>query len=178
MNKYKHDPTITMCYKVAKDVFAKEIQEQESAVDAFERVARQTKNQFKRIRDEVEANGPDMRKKIKELANNGILYADGCLHLSEQQQTEGSMSPPPQILAHLENRSCSPALDILAPPLCDSMSDLEYVKNWKNKYLVNNKRMNWKKCFDDGKKHGKFKSYKNPKNLKNTYNEKYSSSPS
>ncbi|KAG2209323.1 hypothetical protein INT45_005913, partial [Circinella minor] len=140
--------------------------EQESTVDAFKKLAKQTKNQFKRIHDEVEANGPDMRKKKSKnwLITESYIQTDVCTSLNNNDNNK-----------LMENPSCSPVLDILAPPLCDSISDLEYVKNWKNKYLMNNKRMNWKKYFDDGKKHGKFKNHKNPKNLKNTYNEKYSS---
>ena len=168
---YKNDPTVKLCYEIYDNI----MKEHKAFSDTYVKAVTQTQTQFKRILEQVNQNGPNMRKRIKELSSEGISFTETCLHkLGEQEQEIISTSPPIPHTAH------SPALSSnvngVLSPLSADVTDMEFVNHWKHEYMKTHKRMNWTACFEEGRKTGLLSAYKNLASLKNTYNKKYPSS--
>ncbi|KAG2227719.1 hypothetical protein INT45_004761 [Circinella minor] len=167
---YKNDPTVKLCH----EIYDNEIRRQESVGNVYVKVATQTQTQFKRIMEQVDQDGPNMRKKIKELSNEGIIFTETYLYKSgEQEQESISTSPPIPRNDHKSNLSSK--ITVALPLLPSNPTDMEFVNHWKREYMKTHKRMNWATCFEEGRNAGLLSAYKNQASLKNTYNKKYPS---
>ncbi|KAI9365898.1 hypothetical protein BD770DRAFT_377499 [Pilaira anomala] len=147
--QYKEDPTVILLYKIAKEALEHQIQNHEATVDTLLEVATETQKQFKRIIEAANEGEPSL-KKIRSLARAGVLYTEACLHKYQQQSCDDS--------------------DVMTT-IVPQKDDIQYAREFKEEYLKNHKRMNWKACYDKGLNEGYFSTYKSHITLKSTFNE-------
>ncbi|KAI7854995.1 hypothetical protein BDC45DRAFT_440047, partial [Circinella umbellata] len=169
--QYKDDPTVMMLYATAKKVLNHQIQNHKSIVDILIQTNTVTNRKFKRIIEECdEDENNESMKRIKSLASAGSLFTETCLHkYSYEDNTNLSTSSTPPSLP--ENSQ-----DVLSPSSPKSrLDDMKFAAAFKDEYMNTHKRMNWAACYQAGVSKGYFGSYKNSKNLKNTFNEVHGS---
>ncbi|KAI7848338.1 hypothetical protein BDC45DRAFT_541050 [Circinella umbellata] len=150
----KDDPIVKLLYAIAKKALDNGIQKDEKTIDALLDVCSNAKSQFKRILDAVtDEDHPDV-KRIKQYASDGARYTATCTSKFFQQ---GSSDHQPQ--------------DVLReiPTITKREMDKQWIKEFIDRYKSENRKMNWKACYELGLQEGYFKSYKSYKSLKSSY---------
>lgn len=166
----KDDPIVQMLYAVSKKALDSQISTDEKTVHVLLDVCSNTGNQFKRIIDAVEQDGPDM-KKIKQYALDGARYTTSCISKHLLQGSSSSTMPEPISLpTNVEPSANYQAQQVLKEiPITKGKTDMEWSKEFVDQCKKENRKMSWKNCHELGLAEGYFKSYKNHQSLKSTY---------
>lgn len=132
----------------------------------------QIKTQFERIIKAMNEDGSSSSRAI-DYARAGLVYMDICLYKYQQQNSSTpatSLPPPPDLpdgVTPTAGRQTVEVLQQIKPQ--DKNRDIdvvdEFVKDWMKDYI----RMDWKKCFNEGRANGYYNSYKDARTLSVTY---------
>ncbi|KAG2218850.1 hypothetical protein INT45_011274 [Circinella minor] len=110
-------------------------------------------HQFKRTLDAAaDEDHPDI-KNIKEFDLDGVRYTS--TYTSKFLQQGSSDHQPQEILREI--------------PITKREADKQWVQEFIDSYKSDNKKMNWKVCYELGLQEGYFKCYKNFQSLKSSY---------
>lgn len=172
-SEFQDDPIIQKLYSIAKEQTSTRIPAEKSVTEALLEVCDQTNKQFKKISNTLESM-PDtlLKKRLRAYTSDGLLYTETCkrMYIGESDSLVEPMPPPPELselAKSLVNQSSS-NIDILRAEADLPKTDMEYVQQFKE----SEEKMDWKKCFEGGKKEGFFSSYSNYSSLKTAYYKK------
>jgi hypothetical protein len=174
--EYRDDLTLQALYSIVKEQTDAKIPAEQSTADVLLEVCNQTNLQFKKILNTLEPM-PDtlLKKRLRAYADDGALYTHTCkrMYSGRCDALVEPMPPPPELpesATQLLNQIASPTTDILRAEVGMPTTDMEYVQQ----YRQNTEVMDWKLCFETGKKEGFFGSYSNSASLKTAfYKKKY-----
>ncbi|KAI9476053.1 MAG: hypothetical protein EXX96DRAFT_609915 [Benjaminiella poitrasii] len=172
-SEFQDDPTIQKLYSIAKDQTSTRIPAEKSVAEVLLEVCEQTNKQFKKISNTLEPM-PDtlLKKRLRAYASDGLLYTETCkrMCIRESDSLVESMPLPPELseLAKSLINESSSSIDILRAEADLPKTDMEYVQQFKE----SEEKMDWKKCFEGGKKEGFFSSYSSFASLKTAYYKK------
>ncbi|KAG2218849.1 hypothetical protein INT45_011273 [Circinella minor] len=166
----KDDPIVKLLYAISKKALDNKISTVEKTMDILLDVCNNTEQQFKRIIDAVEQDGPDT-KRIKLYALDGARYASSCTSKYSLQGSCSSTMPEPMSLPPNVRplANYQPQLVLEEIPGTGRKTDMEWTKTFVDEYKKEKRKMNWKDCYELGLEEGYFKSYKNYQSLKTTY---------
>ncbi|ORX56876.1 hypothetical protein DM01DRAFT_1334435 [Hesseltinella vesiculosa] len=182
----RDDPTLNLLYSVAKKIFGNDIQNHEEMLIILERVCAQMEHQFRKAKssllDDVKDAGS--LKRTAQHLDDGILYLNEICKRHNLNKTSSSSAPAASSSSSSTSAPTSPSAPTPPPASASSPSSstisqhidvlpvIEPVnKNWifidefKNQY----NKIDWKKCFNIGKRIGLFASYRSPSSLKAAY---------
>ncbi|KAI9364662.1 hypothetical protein BD770DRAFT_378707 [Pilaira anomala] len=100
-----------------------------------------------------------IKKRLRAYTGDGMLYTETCkrMYIRESDSLVEPMPPPPELseLAKSLVNQTSSNIDILRAEADLPKTDMEYVQQFKEI----EEKMDWKKCFEEGKEAGFFNSY-------------------
>ncbi|KAI9364107.1 hypothetical protein BD770DRAFT_406907 [Pilaira anomala] len=166
-HSHKDDPTVQLLYRVSKDVM----------------VAENTMtNDFLSLCDELETKLGNGMKELVETSSNTNKRTIDCLNESTEllksyriKYTLNNSEPASPILSSpsMSPISTTPAtIPATTPAPISSIrnsQNWEFVAKYQQSLDDDEKRMNWKKCFAEGRRQGLFSNYSQPASLKNAY---------
>lgn len=97
--EYRDDPTVKLCYRIAKQTVDQEIRIHDATIDVFMDVCSQTKTQFERIIEAINQDGSSSARAL-DYARAGLVYMETCLYKYQQQtsnNSETALPPPPDL---------------------------------------------------------------------------------
>lgn len=175
--EYKDDITVLKLYKIAKEQTEKEKAEEPVAAALLD-VCNQTNKQFTKLKEVILAM-PDglLKKRALSYAEDGCLYTDTCKrkYIKKDLSCTSPMPAPldlPEAGLNLirefeanSNNNNNNNNDDILPELDIPKSDMDYVLQFKR----SSKPMNWKECYEVGKRNGYFSVYTSSASLKRAY---------
>ncbi|KAI9020017.1 hypothetical protein CLU79DRAFT_704465, partial [Phycomyces nitens] len=175
--EHKNDTTMQKLYKIAKEQTEEENKETPIAA-ALADVCNQTSTQFQKIINVIGAM-PDslLKKRALAYADDGVLYTETCKR-KYFKKSSPCVSPMPAPLElpeatikqmNVNATGCENKDDIL-PESSIPKNDMDYALQFKKSVET----MNWKECFETGKKDGYFSNYATPASLKRAFFKKRS----
>ncbi|KAI8389468.1 hypothetical protein BD560DRAFT_481002 [Blakeslea trispora] len=160
-SEFQADPTIQKLYAIAKDQTLTRIPAEKSVAEALLEVCEQTNKQFKKISNTLEPMPNTLlKKRLRAYTSDGLLYTETCKRMYIRESDS-------HLAKNLVNESGS-NIDILSAEADLPKTDMEYIEQFKE----SEERMNWKKCFEEGKTEGFFSLYSNFSSLKTAYYKK------
>ncbi|KAI7865307.1 uncharacterized protein EV154DRAFT_546544 [Mucor mucedo] len=158
--EYKDDTTLQMLYKIAKEQAEKEKAEEP---------------QFTKLKEVISAMPEGLlQKRALSYAEDGCLYTDTCKRkYSKKDLSCTSPMPAPLDLPEaglnlIHEFEANNNNDAILPELDIPKSDMDYVIQFKR----SSKPMNWKECYEVGKRDGFFTVYTSPASLKRAHYKK------
>lgn len=178
--EYRDDPTVKLLYAIAKQTIDHEIRIHDATIDVFMDVCNQTKTQFERIIEAINEDVPSSKRAI-DYARAGLVYMSTCLYKYQQQSSSTSataLPPPPDLpngVTPTAGRQVVEVLQSIEPQ--EKKRDMDVVDEFVTAWMRDHKRMDWKKCFNEGRTNGYYKNYKDARSLSITYHQVKKGSP-
>lgn len=172
--EYRDDPTVKLLYSIAKQTIEQEIRIHDATFDVFMDVCTQIKTQFERIIEAMNEDGSSSTRAI-DYARAGLVYMDTCLYKYQQQSSSTSataLPPPPDLpdgVTPTAGRQTVEVLQQIKPQ--EKKRDMDVVDEFVKAWMKDHKRMDWKKCFNEGCANGHYNNYKDARTLSITYHQ-------
>ncbi|KAJ8662650.1 hypothetical protein O0I10_001614 [Lichtheimia ornata] len=179
---HRRDPTIQQLYELAKHICRNQITAESSSSSHLLRVIMDVESHFRKAIDVLNEDVADgSAKRTIDCLEEGMTVLRDCKrqHMSNrrspssssQSSTDGIPESPSQPSSTNESssRRQSTSSTILST---NGNLNWQFVERFFDQ--LGNKKMNWKLCYEEGRRKGHFKNYSNHESLKNAYNRKKS----
>lgn len=170
--EHRDDPTVQMLYEISRVAHEHGIQDEERAVEALLDVCENNQSQYKRILEVIDEDGREP-KRVRIYANDGLIYNETCIRKYRKQLSNLSMPESLELPSAVQTSSSSKPIHKNPLRVIDPSprkTDMEWVKEFVEEHKITSKKMNWKKCYDEGRKAGYLGTYSTAQSLKNTFN--------
>ncbi|KAI8977650.1 hypothetical protein BDF20DRAFT_958989 [Mycotypha africana] len=173
--EHKDDATIQTLYRIAKEQMEEE-KVVKPIASALADVCNQTNTQFQKLVKVIGAM-PDslLRKRALAYADDGILYTDTCQrkYFKKDASCVSPMPAPLELpeatIQQIDETEINHNnTDDILPETGIPKSDMDYALQFKQTVEI----MNWKECYENGKKDGYFSTYTTPASLKRAFYKK------